>query len=121
MYPGASSSPDLASRTSIEHLLARRSANREVKSGGICCAITIGTGNPAGKGGKNRASASGPPVETPMATSSTREPAGAIHEERAWGEGGEEAAFDRAAAGLVARTGFAHFFWHSAFILGISC
>src|ERR1700730_1040316 len=118
MYPGASSSPDLASRTSIEHLLARRSASREVKSGGICWAITIGTGNPAGKVGKHLASASGPPVETPMATISTLEPAGEIKGKRTWGEGGEDGAFDRAAAGLAARTGFARVLWHRALILG---
>ena len=36
--------------------------------GGMCCAMTTGKGKFAGKEGKSLASASGPPVETPMAT-----------------------------------------------------
>ena len=34
---------------------------------GMCCAMTTGKGKFAGKAGKSLASASGPPVETPMA------------------------------------------------------
>ncbi len=34
---------------------------------GMCCTITTGTGNAAGRAGKRAASALGPPVDTPMA------------------------------------------------------
>ena len=33
---------------------------------GMCCAMTIGRGKFAGKAGRSLASASGPPVDTPM-------------------------------------------------------
>src|SRR6202140_3659743 len=60
--------PDLHSRTGREHLAESRAASRDVKIGGMCWAITTGTGKFAGREGSNRARASGPPVETPMVT-----------------------------------------------------
>src|SRR5579864_1976557 len=69
--PGQSGSPETHSRTGNADLAVRRAANREVKIGGICCAITIGTEKFGGTEGKSRASASGPPVETPIATTCT--------------------------------------------------
>ena len=49
-----------------------RSASSRVKSGGMCCTITTGTGNCAARPGSIAASALGPPVETPIATTSIR-------------------------------------------------
>src|SRR3974390_629067 len=43
-----------------------------VNVGGMCWAMTTGSGKPAGILGRIFESASGPPVETPMATISTR-------------------------------------------------
>src|SRR5256886_16901414 len=66
--PGKRGSPARHSRTGKELFADNLEANREVKIGGICCAITTGTGKFAGSAGSTLAKASGPPVETPMAT-----------------------------------------------------
>src|SRR5579864_7441727 len=67
-HPGISGSPETHSRTGNDDLAESRAASSEVKIGGMCCAINTGNGKFAGKEGKTRASASGPPVETPIAT-----------------------------------------------------
>jgi hypothetical protein len=69
--PGLRGSPDTHSRTGNPDFAERRVASNEVKIGGICWAITMGTGRSAGRVGNSRASASGPPVETPIATTCT--------------------------------------------------
>ena len=69
--PGVSGSPETHSRTGKADFAVRRAASSDVKIGGICCAINTGTGKFAGKEGRSRASASGPPVETPIATTCT--------------------------------------------------
>jgi len=68
IHPGTRGSPARHSRTGKELFADNLEANREVKIGGICCAITTGTGKLAGSAGSTLANASGPPVETPMAT-----------------------------------------------------
>src|SRR5579859_2191215 len=67
-HPGISGSPETHSRTGNDDLAESRAASSEVKIGGMCCAINTGNGKFAGNEGKSRASASGPPVETPIAT-----------------------------------------------------
>src|ERR1700722_1327013 len=52
----------------MAHLVARRFARSEVKTAGMCCAMTTGKGKFAGNEGKSLANASGPPVETPTVT-----------------------------------------------------
>ena len=48
-----------------------RSASSRVNIGGMCCTITMGTGKSAGSRRKISARAFGPPVEAPMASTST--------------------------------------------------
>ena len=78
--PGSRTSPSrrLATR-GCGHRVARRSASSLVNTGGMCCTMTIGTGRFARAGsGSSAASAFGPPVETPIAsTSIAARPAGA--------------------------------------------
>src|ERR1700691_5747619 len=68
MQAGPSTAPGSHSRTGSAHLPAKRLARRDVNTAGMCCAMTMGKGKLAGNDGKSLASASGPPVETPIAT-----------------------------------------------------
>src|SRR5579871_2910093 len=61
-------SPETQTRTGSADLAERRFASSAVNDAGMCCAIRRGTGNGAGKADKMRASASGPPVDTPITT-----------------------------------------------------
>ena len=72
ILPGSSSSPFLASTTRSLDLASRRWAKSWVKTGGMCWVTTIGTGKPPGRAETTWVRASGPPVEMPMATTSTR-------------------------------------------------
>ena len=49
----------------------QRSASRRVKTSGMCCTISTGTGKLRGSCGKRTSRAAGPPVETPMASIET--------------------------------------------------
>src|SRR3954467_8463068 len=85
--PTSGTSPPLASMTRILDALFRRCARTPLKTGGMCCAITIGAPRSAGRPGRTTARALGPPVETPMATISASAPPDA---------GGKESTADRA-------------------------
>jgi len=67
------SSPSRASDTAQAQSESSRRANAPVKRAGMCWAMTMG-GAPAGQLRKSRASASGPPVDEPTATSCGRGP-----------------------------------------------
>ncbi|MNH28443.1 hypothetical protein D3C79_886090 [compost metagenome] len=62
-------SPSSASLTLILHSLSRRSAKALVNAAGMCWINTIGAGKLAGSCVNTRCSATGPPVEVPIATS----------------------------------------------------
>ena len=64
--------PGTASRTRSAHLASNRSANCRVNTGGMCWTTTTGTGRAAGSFVSTVVRASGPPVEAPMASTSTR-------------------------------------------------
>ena len=70
--PGTTRSPCSASLTLSAHLLSRRWANIRVNTGGMCWTMTTGTGNVAGSCGSTDVSASGPPVDEPIASTSMR-------------------------------------------------
>ncbi|MNP40699.1 hypothetical protein D3C76_1343560 [compost metagenome] len=67
--PGRSRSPSSASLTLIRQSLSRRSAKARVKAAGMCWTSSSGAGKFAGSCESTRCSATGPPVEVPMATS----------------------------------------------------
>ncbi len=67
---GSTSVASEASRTRIAHLPSRLSARDCVKSGGMCCTMRTGTSRFPGRAGSTFPSAAGPPVETPINTSS---------------------------------------------------
>lgn len=62
----------MASETESAHLACKRSASFKVKTGGMCCTMTIGTGKFPGSAAKTTGSAFGPPVEMQIATTSIR-------------------------------------------------
>ena len=70
--PRVSGWPSTASTTLILDLAARRSASIFVNSGGMCWTSTMGTGKSPRSCGRTTSKAAGPPVDTPMATMSTR-------------------------------------------------
>jgi hypothetical protein len=97
----------------MAELALSRSARKAVKRGGICCTMTIGTGQSPGKCRKTSASAFGPPVEVPM----QRIPNGTA----ARRGGASFASTLPAAAGRRGTEGGGRgVTWQSALILGIS-
>src|SRR6202034_1805854 len=93
---------------------ARRLANSVVKMGGICWAITKGTGKFAGKEGSSLARASGPPVDTPIATMPIREDRVEAMCVRDSGRAGRAIGSLADVVGAGARAGR----WHSSLIFG---
>ena len=73
MQPGFRGSPATHSRTGKGDFALSRAASILVNTAGMCCAIRTGTERLAGRFGNTRAKASGPPVETPIATTCTGE------------------------------------------------
>jgi hypothetical protein len=65
--PGTTRSPVAASFTRRPLMSFSRSANSAVNSGGMCWTITTGTGKSAGSEPMTAVSASGPPVDAPIA------------------------------------------------------
>ena len=80
-----------------------------VNTGGMCWTMTTGTGNDAGSCGSTAVSASGPPVDEPIARTSTRPVGGGLL------AGGGTADGRRTGAGCMPGSG-----GHSALILGTS-
>ncbi len=70
--PGLTGMSLPASTTVTAAVRSSRSANILVNTGGMCCTTTTGTARLAGNALTTRASASGPPVEQPIAMTSIR-------------------------------------------------
>ena len=68
--PGRMASPFSASLTDSSQHPSRRSANAFVNTGGMCCTTTMPTGRSPGSICRTVFSATGPPVDVPIATSS---------------------------------------------------